>query len=211
MLAQWPDLSSRKTARGLLSKFLLKGELTYFSGICSLAYQFVREPFCPEEADRLCNACKTTDEKLVVWTLLDTGLRVSELCSLPPSQVLWQQRSLRVSGKGGPYGKRSKKRVVPMSRRIQALLEPYFSLNDKWFIGRRQVQKVVQRVAERARISQEVTYLRHASDSEGHFPGRDSENPRAMTGSVLRRSISTSPTPTSSMSTLKSGRTLFSN
>ena len=50
-----------------------------------------------------------------------------------------------------------------MSRRIQALLEPYFSLNDKWFIRRRQVQKVVQRVAERARISQEVTphVLRH--------------------------------------------------
>src|SRR5271166_2390272 len=50
-----------------------------------------------------------------------------------------------------------------MSRRIQALLEPYFSLNDKWFIRRRQVQKVVQHVAERARISQEVTphVLRH--------------------------------------------------
>jgi hypothetical protein len=26
-----------------------------------------------EEADRLCNACKTTEEKLVLWTLLDTG------------------------------------------------------------------------------------------------------------------------------------------
>ena len=152
MLAQWPDLSAVK-----------RPEDSYFSGICSLAYQFVQVPLCPEEADRLCNACKTTDEKLVVWTLLDTGLRVSELCSLPPSHVLWQQRSLRVSGKGGPYGKRSKKRAVPMSRRIQALLEPYFSLNDKWFIGRRQVQKVVQRVAERARISQEVTphVLRH--------------------------------------------------
>src|SRR5271166_6077812 len=46
---------------------------------------------------------------------------------------------------------------------LQALLEPYFSLNDKWFIRWRQVQKVVQRVAERARISQEVTphVLRH--------------------------------------------------
>ena len=116
MLAQWPDLSAVK-----------RPEDSYFSGICSLAYQFVQVPLCPEEADRLCNACKTTDEKLVVWTLLDT------------------------------YGKRSKKRAVPMSRRIQALPEPYFSLNDKWFIRRRQVQKVVQRVAERARISQEVT------------------------------------------------------
>jgi integrase/recombinase XerD len=50
-----------------------------------------------------------------------------------------------------------------MSRRIQALLEPYFALNEKWFIGTRQVQKIVKRVAERARISQEVTphVLRH--------------------------------------------------
>src|SRR5271165_4379345 len=24
-------------------------------------------------ADRLCNACKTTEEKLVLWTFLDTG------------------------------------------------------------------------------------------------------------------------------------------
>ncbi len=32
-----------------------------------------------EGADRLCNACKTTEEKLVLWTLLDTGLRVFEL------------------------------------------------------------------------------------------------------------------------------------
>jgi integrase len=152
VLAQWPDLSAVK-----------RPEDSYFSGICSLAYQFVQVPLCPEEADRLCNACKTTDEKLVVWTLLDTGLRVSELCSLPPSHVLWQQRSLRVSGKGGPYGKRSKKRAVPMSRRIQALLEPCFSLNDKWF--------------------------RRA------FPWPRFRKSSAMTGSVLRRSISTSRHP----------------
>jgi hypothetical protein len=36
----------------------------------------------PEKAGRLCNACKTTDDKLTVWTLLDTGLRVFELCAL---------------------------------------------------------------------------------------------------------------------------------
>ena len=131
-----------------------------------MVYQFVREPLRPEEADQLCHACQTTDEKLVVWTLLDTGLRVSELCGLTPSHVLWQQKSLRVSGKGGPYGKQSKKRVVPMSRRVQALLEPYFSLHEKWFVGSRQAQKIVKRVAERARISQEVTphVLRHNSE-----------------------------------------------
>lgn len=128
-----------------------------------MPYQFVREPLRSEEADRLCHACQTTEEKLVVWPLLDTGLRVSELCSLTPSHVLWQQKALRVSGKGGPYGKQSKKRVVPMSRRVQALLEPFFALNEQWFVGPRQVQKIVKRVADRAQISQSVTphVLRH--------------------------------------------------
>jgi integrase/recombinase XerD len=128
-----------------------------------MAYQYVREPLRAEEADRLCNACKTTEEKLVLWTLLDTGLRVSELCGLTPQHLLWQQKALRISGKGGPYGKQSKKRVVPLSRRLQALLEPYFALHERWFIGPRQAQKIVKRVAERARISQNVTphVLRH--------------------------------------------------
>ena len=39
----------------------------------------------------------------------------------------------------------------------------YFALNERWFIGPRPVQKIVKRVAERARISQNVTphVLRH--------------------------------------------------
>ncbi len=128
-----------------------------------MAYQYVREPLKAEEADRLSHACQDAKEKLIIWTLLDTGLRVSELCSLCPENVLWQQRALRINGKGGPYGKKSKKRVVPMSKRVQALLEPYFALNDKWFAGERQVQKIVKKIANRAQISQNVTphVLRH--------------------------------------------------
>ncbi|MGI2257541.1 tyrosine-type recombinase/integrase [Candidatus Cardinium hertigii] len=68
-----------------------------------MGYQYVREPLRFEEADRLCQACETVQEKLIVWTLLDTGLRVSELCGLTTEQILWQQKAIRVSGKGGPY------------------------------------------------------------------------------------------------------------
>jgi integrase/recombinase XerD len=91
---------------------------------------------------------------------------------------------LRLSGKGGPYGKQSKKRVVPLSRRLQALLEPYFALHERWFVGPRQVQKIVKRVAERARISQKVTphvlkaHLRHDGPAERHLAGCRSEHPR---------------------------------
>ena len=47
-----------------------------------MAYQFKREPLTPVEADKLYQACNSVQEKLIIWILLDTGLRVSELCSL---------------------------------------------------------------------------------------------------------------------------------
>ncbi len=128
-----------------------------------MAYQFVREPLRVEEADRLAQACQNTQEKLIIWTLLDTGLRVSELCSLTPQSILWQQKSIRINGKGGLYGKKSKKRVVPMSRRVQTLLEHYFAIHEKWPVGERQVQKTVKSVANRAQLTQSITphILRH--------------------------------------------------
>lgn len=128
-----------------------------------MAYLYVREPLRAEEADQLSQACETTQEKLIIWTLLDTGLRVSELCGLTPQHILWQQKSLRISGKGGPYGKKSKKRVVPMSKRVQALLEHYFAINNTWPVGERQVQKIVKQIANRARLTQTITphILRH--------------------------------------------------
>ena len=128
-----------------------------------MAHQFVRDPLRAEEADRLANACRSPEEKLIVWTLLDTGLRVSELCALTLDNVQWQQRALRVAGKGGPHGTRSKQRVVPLSPRVRTILEPYFALNDRWFVGTRQAQKIVKRVANRAQLTREVTphVLRH--------------------------------------------------
>ncbi len=128
-----------------------------------MAYQFKREPLRPEEADKLCQVCKTVEEKLIIWILLDTGLRVSELCSLTSQNILWQQKSLRISGKGGPFGKRTKKRVVPMSKRVQSLLEHYFAINNQFPIGIRQVQKIIKSIANKAQISQTVTphILRH--------------------------------------------------
>ena len=72
------------------------------NGGWEMPYQYVREPLTAEESDHLSNACETPTERLVVWTLLDTGLRVGELCGLTSKNVLWQQHQLRVKGKGGP-------------------------------------------------------------------------------------------------------------
>ena len=116
-------------------------------------YQYKREPLSPDEANRLAHACETPSERLVVWTLLDTGLRVGELASLTREKIDWQGGRLTIHGKGGPYGKKSKRRVVPMTQRIRPLIEAHFSLYEKFPVAKRTMQKLVQRVANRACIS----------------------------------------------------------
>src|SRR5262249_58927021 len=63
----------------------------------------------------------------------------------------------------GPNGTRRKQRTVPLSARVGALLKPFFALNDAWFVGTRQAQKIVKRAASRAQLSREVPphVLRH--------------------------------------------------
>ena len=124
--------------------------------------QILRKPLRAEEADQLCQACSTMLEKLVIWTMLDTGLRVSELCALKPENILWQQKTLRISGKGNSK-ENTKHRVVPISIRIQTLLEHYFAINEGFPIGVRQAQKIVKYVANKAKIALPITphVLRH--------------------------------------------------
>ena len=64
-----------------------------------MPYEYRREPLTPDEANRLANACQTHEEKLVVWTLLDTGLRVSELANLRKDSLDWQNHRLMVYSK----------------------------------------------------------------------------------------------------------------
>ena len=128
-----------------------------------MTYQYKREPLSIEDADRLLNATDTLQEKLCVWGLLETGLRVSELANLHKTQIQWQQRAIRIHGKGGPYGKKSKIRVIPLSRRLFTLFENYFALHDKFPWTARTIQRVMKRIANKAGISAPLTphVLRH--------------------------------------------------
>jgi integrase/recombinase XerD len=128
-----------------------------------MPYQYKREPLTPDEANRLANACQTHEEKLVVWTLLDTGLRVSELASLTKDNLDWQNHRLMIYGKGGPYGARSKRRLIPLSARVQPLLEGHLALYDTVGMTPRTMQRLVKAMATRAHIRRPVTphVLRH--------------------------------------------------
>src|SRR4029450_7373567 len=106
-----------------------------------MRYQYKGEPLTQDEANRLANACQTHEEKLVIWTLLDTGLRVAELANLTKDNPDWQNHRLMIYGKGGPYGKLSRRRVIPLSPRVQAILEGHLGLHDSLQIGGRTIQR----------------------------------------------------------------------
>ena len=50
-----------------------------------------------------------------------------------------------------------------MSNRVRALLEHYYAINEEFPVGARQVQKIVKGIANRAKITKQVTphILRH--------------------------------------------------
>ena len=116
---------------------------------------FKREPLTSEEANALANACASTREKLVIWTLLDTGLRIHELINLRAENIDWQGHQLIIHGKGkSENGKlRKKRRIVPMTPGTTALLEGWFAKEADIGIGIRGAEMLVKRVANRAKIS----------------------------------------------------------
>lgn len=128
-----------------------------------MAYQYKREPLTQDEANRLANACQTHEERLVVWTLLDTGLRVAELANLKRENIDWQGKRLVIFGKGGIYGKQSKRRVVPVSTRSFELLAKHFALYENIGMTPRTIQRMMKPIANRASIARPVTphILRH--------------------------------------------------
>jgi len=69
-----------------------------------MQYQSTREPLTADEATRLAQACHTHLERLVVWTLLDTGLRVSELATLTQVNLDEHRHCVTVYSKRRPSG-----------------------------------------------------------------------------------------------------------
>jgi len=128
-----------------------------------MPYQYKKEPLDDDEVNKLTNACETFREKFVVWTLLDTGLRISEFAGLTKNNIQWQERRLIVYGKGGIYGKKSKRRIIPMTDRVKRLIEYHFAENETIGMCDRIVDQVIKKVANRAGIAKPVSahVLRH--------------------------------------------------
>jgi integrase/recombinase XerD len=68
-----------------------------------------------------------------------------------PQRISSGSRASSASGlKAGPYGKNSKVRVVPMSRRVRSLLELHFALHKELHVRPWRAQGLVKEVANHA-------------------------------------------------------------
>lgn len=121
----------------------------------------------PEELTRLLDTPEASQEnglrdKAILETLFSTGLRVSELCSLP--------RDLDLSGdEFSVRGKGDKVRLVFLSPESKASIKKYLDKrkdidNDSLFpVTTRSVQRIIKHYAVKAGISKKVTphVIRH--------------------------------------------------
>jgi len=122
-----------------------------------MPYQYKREPLNNEEVDKLTNSCSAFREKFVVWTFLDTGLRLPEFADLKKENIQWQERKLVIYGKCGPYGKKTKRRIIPMADRVRRLIKYHLAENNNTGMSKRKIERIVKKVSDKAGISKKVS------------------------------------------------------
>lgn len=85
----------------------------------------VVETFTAEQVEAILRTCAKDfygiRDRAILLTLLDCGLRASELCGLELEDVDWSEQTFRVMGKGG------RERIVPFGQGVRQALTSYVS------------------------------------------------------------------------------------
>lgn len=89
--------------------------------------------------------------------MLETGLRVSEACALSKDAIDWKNSRVMIHGKG------KRRRVLPLNDGLWGLLRTQFDHRPPGWTPRK-LQRLVSRLAARARLTRTVTphVLRHS-------------------------------------------------
>ena len=119
------------------------------------------------EIDNLINSTETKKSKLIIQLLYSSGLRVSEIVNLKPSDLDFNENIGWVRG-----GKGKKDRMFIISKKISKKLENFSKRFSDWNyifskekpLTTRNIQKIVQKTTEKAGIGKSVHphTLRHS-------------------------------------------------
>ncbi|WP_297428725.1 tyrosine-type recombinase/integrase [Clostridium sp.] len=84
----------------------------------------ILQPYQPENLERLREACVTEREKALFELLDSTACRISELDNIKLQDIDWQERSIKVLGKG------NKERIVFFSTKAKLHMQGYLSTRE---------------------------------------------------------------------------------
>lgn len=107
---------------------------------------------------------KSIRDKVIVYLLLYTGVRVSELCGIRIKDVDFLTYQLKILGKGGKY------REIPLKAEVVEIIKtylvmrkesPYYEsdyliLGQRGAIGRDAINRVLIRITKEAKLSQKL-------------------------------------------------------
>lgn len=135
----------------------------------------LRKALSDEEAEILRKSCNTVREKALIEMFISTGCRLSEVVNTNVTDINWENRSIRVIGKG------DKERIVYFNTRTKIALKEYLSSrkdnNLSLFVsgkgkherlGQRSIQREIKKIASRAGIEKSIYphLLRHTFATE---------------------------------------------
>src|ERR1700730_6321269 len=70
-------------------------------------------------------------DRLLLELMYGAGLRVSEATQIRLDDLRPEQDAILINGKGGPYGKNAKHRLVPLNPKSRSALDAYLVERDK--------------------------------------------------------------------------------
>ncbi|MHB9134734.1 MAG: tyrosine-type recombinase/integrase [Armatimonadota bacterium] len=145
------------------------------------------QTFTPEQITRLFSTCNASfagiRDRAMMLLMIDSGLRVSELCTLSVTDIRWEDQTAKLMGKGSverrvPFGMNTRRALQAyLIRRGILETEALFVTTLGEAIGRRRVEEVMQERGQRAgltgvrcsphtfRHTCAVIYLRNGGDA----------------------------------------------
>ncbi|RLG54500.1 MAG: hypothetical protein DRO00_01200 [Thermoproteota archaeon] len=122
-------------------------------------------------------------DPLIIHFLFETGVRISELCSLRWEDIDWKHREIKIRGKGG------KERIVFISLELAKRLRTWMLLSEPSFkdepvlgISQRSVQRLMKKLSEATGKRITAHMIRHSTATNLLKQGASVEAIRLLLG-----------------------------